>query len=272
MNPTTILFGALLLAVATAHPVHVKENIRHLILNDQDTHAFTGSGNLFHVQHNTLKATSENTAGIAHSRIGYVRISAYSYFTIPATKGVKVSAELKGSIRFKGLTSESVEKVVSTLAERSSSELFSFYEKESKKLKSRAKANFFWFFQAAAKFGFTNDKTTKETVEDSEFEELSEDTSTVLKSSSDKRVVASYGATYSVISPGGKSEVVRAGGFVKVNQVTLQSGEVLNIIKTSPELVVADDKGDVLEKVEDSVKVSPEGTINISDLLIDTSP
>lgn len=255
-------------SASVAYPVAPgKRNIKDKIITLDEKAIVVSRSDLPFLDRETFQPTKQQAAGISKSKLGFIRTSTSGTgVTLPPIKGIEFTAKLKGSVTFKGSLANTMEQNIEELARSTSSDFYSFYRNERKNLQARAGGGFFSFFQAAANYGYTDDKTTRETVTSSDYESFSDRSRMLLNNTESQELVASYDTVFKGVSSG-EAGTIRAFGYIQINQLTLDSGKILNVIKNSPELVVADQDGDVLGTVpEGEVDVRP----NINDSIIDT--
>lgn len=266
MFVSTVVFTTVLFLVSLARPVERTHNIRDQIIEIDDPNSLVTENVLDTVQRQTISATKDTSGGIARSRVGFMRISrSGSGFRIPKTPGITFTAKLQGSVIFSGYLSNRIDSAVDTIAQSSSDDIYTFIRNERKNLQSRAGGRYFWFFQAAANYGYTKDEQTQRILADTEFHRLSNNTRSTLRNNESQRLTATYDTVYTGVSDG-VSEVVNAFAFILINQITLDSGELLNIVQQFPGLTVADEDGNVIDTVEPGdVEIKP----NLNDSVLD---
>lgn len=250
-----IAFLAVGLCVPAKRPTSIKGQ-----LIDPSIGEFISEDQLGTILRQSFTPSKSQAAGIAKSRIGYMKASrAASEFDIPAVSGIRFTAKLSGSVKFNGLIARVVESQIDESARSYSTDFYSFYQNEKKSMQARAGARFFWFFQAAANYGYSDNKVTRETVSNGDFQNFSNRTNSLLKNIDAQQLEARYDVTYEGTSTGRKDRV-KALAYILINQIELDSGRILNIIKQSPELVVAD------EDDKQVIDPKPDGDVEVTTL------
>lgn len=222
-------------------------------------------------QDDVITPSKAEAAGIARSQLGYIQISRVgSRVTLPPIPGVSFSIQLKGSITRKGFKSENINSFIRERAGEYSSELSDYFSEETRNLQTRAGGRFFWFFQAAANYGYSNTERTREVLSSSDFKDFSNDTYVVMNQSETSELTVSHDTTFTGTTLTTSGGTIEASSYILINRITLDSNRIFDVIQNSPELVVADNKGDVLG-------TSPAGTVkveedknNINDNILDT--
>lgn len=254
--------------VAFCLPLRKTDNIQSLVLPPIDSSFFIQSSSR---QDDTIKPTTSEAAGISRSQLGYIRISRVgSRVTLPRIAGVSFTVHLKGSINHKGFKSENVDSFIRERAGKYSSELREYLSEEKRSMQARAGGRYFWFFQAGANYGYSKTDRTQEVLKSSDFLELSNDTKKVLNQTETTDLAVSHDTNFSGTTTTTSGGTIEASSYILVNRITLDSGRIFDVIQDSPELVVADNNGDVLgTSPPGSVSVDSEGG-NINDNLLDT--
>lgn len=262
------IFTATLFLVCMARPVERMQNIRDHIIEVNEPTMFADEKFWNVLQRQTINATKDTAGGIARSRLGFMKISrAVSVFRIPKTPGIMFTAKLQGSVTFKGYLGSSVDSAVDTISQSTSDDIYTFVRNERKNLQTRAGGSYFWFFQAAANYGYTKDEQTQRILAETDFQRLSNNTRSTLQTSELQDLTATYDAVFTGKSDG-ISEIVEASAYILINQITLDSGRLLNIVQEFPGLTVADKDGSVIDTKEPGdVEIKP----NLNDSVIDVN-
>lgn len=201
--------------------------------------------------------TSE-VAGIKNSRLGYSQTSGITGgVVIPGQVGVKYTFSMEGSIKFVGVLKSQVQDITENLVTSYSSKLQDWYRSETKSLRSRAGGGFFSFFQAAANYGYTKNRRTREILDSGEFKRFSEEAGSLLGSLTTQELEGKFSGSYEATSVGVR-ETVSMFAYIYINQITLDSGKIFNVVSRNPALVIADQNGKVRNDTT-TIPVTPVG-------------
>ncbi|PXF40721.1 hypothetical protein BWQ96_09554 [Gracilariopsis chorda] len=228
------------------------ENIGDRVFSLQDVE-LTSVQDLHIVLDRMLAPTTAQVAGIERSRLGYIQTSRAASGFIPPGRGITFSASLEGNVSMTGSLASDIEDATERIALGEPDRVREFYRTEKRNLQSRAGDNYFHFFQAARDFGFTEDQTTRDTLNSTDYAQFSEKVGVELGSSFLGSLNSRYSVTYSGVSDGNQ-RVIQAFAYVLINQITLSSGRILNIVQKNPELVVTDQEFNVIDRIENSVE------------------
>lgn len=201
---------------------------------------------------------TEEVAGIRSSKLGFSQTSGITGgIIVPGQPGVTYSFSMKGSIEFVGVLKSDIQDVTENLITSYSSELQDWYKSETKSLKARAGGGFFSFFQAAANYGYTKNKATRNVLDSGEFQRFSDQASALLASVSTTTLRGEFDGQYSAVSIGVR-EVLSVFGFIYINQLTLDSGKVFNVVSKNPALYITDRNGNVRNN-STQIEMVPKG-------------
>ena len=211
-----------------------------------------------------------DVGGITRTRLGYAQTSGVAGgIVIPAQAGVTFTFNMEGKISLEGVLSSEIQDTTDNLVLKYSSDFQSWYSKETKSLKSRAGGGFFSFFQAAASYGYTKNTETEKVLQSDEFKKFSEEAGGILKSTTTQLLEGEFAGAYSGVSIGsGRQEVVSVFGYIFISQITLDSGEIFNVVQNNPALVTADQNGNIINDNTTTVPIKPSITDNIIDITI----
>lgn len=215
----------------------------------------------------TDSPTVDEAAGITSSRIGFMQANEVgSAFDIPGIRGFRVTASLSGSIFFTGNLASDIETDISNITDSFSEEFAANFTREDRRLRSRARSNYFFFHQAAANFGLSQTRETDEFRASDEFSQLAQQTNSRLNTVGRQELEAVYDIEFTGVSDG-RAQRVFAFAFLRINQIQLDSGRILNVIQTSPDAVVANGDNEVIDD-------QPEADVEVrrlDDFIIDTN-
>lgn len=202
-------------------------------------------------QQNTDQPSKSEAAGISASNIGFMKGSEVgSAFDIPGIPGFEITATLKGSVRFTGMIGSNIETKINNASSSYSDEFNRNYKKEEQNLRSRARGGFFFFFQAAANYGFSKTKETDNLRSSEDYKGLSKETNTYLNTAGKEVLEAVYDITYKGVSQG-RAQRVFAFAFIRINQIQMDSGRILNVVQKKPDAVVANENNEIVDETPD---------------------
>lgn len=231
------------------------ENIGDNVLSIQDVEY---TSDLHRALNRMLVPTSAQVAGIEKSRLGYIQTARAASGFVPPGKGIKFIATLDGNVSMTGSLASDIEDVTQRIASETSDRIRNFYQSEKEKLKRRAGNNYFHFFQGARDFGFSDDQFTRDILNSTDYAQFSEKVGVELGSSFLGSLVSRYSVEYEGVSDGNQ-RVIQAFAFVLINRITLSSGRILNIAQKNPELVVTDQNFNVIDRIQNAVKIDNIG-------------
>eukprot|EP00178_Gracilaria_changii_P018797 TRINITY_DN5412_c0_g1_i1.p1 TRINITY_DN5412_c0_g1~~TRINITY_DN5412_c0_g1_i1.p1 ORF type:complete len:274 (-),score=37.59 TRINITY_DN5412_c0_g1_i1:272-1093(-) len=213
-----------------------------------------------------LTPSVSQAAGIQRSRLGYAQTSGSVVgLTIPATGVTRGTANMSGSISLRGRLASDIEDLTELLVQNYSQELQDFYRREKESLQTRASGGYFFFFQAAANYGYSDEQETRRVLADAEFQSFADAARGLLSTEGDTALEGQFRTDFEYRSEG-RRETLTIFGWVYVNQITLDSGEIFNVVKRNSDLVMADDQGNVRQENPGAVEFR-----NINDSTIDTN-
>lgn len=242
----TLLVGLLSLSVAFAVPrqTHARSIVDAIIYPKFST-ANVDSLSIFA---RALTPTTSQAAGIQRSRLGYAQTSGSVVgLTIPAVGVTRGIANMSGTITLTGKLASDIDDLTERLVRNYSEKLQDFYRREKRNLQTRAKGSYFFFFQAAANYGYSDDKETRRFLADAEFQSFANAAKELLASESTTTLEGRFKTGFEYHSEG-RRETLTIFGWVYINQVTVDSGKIFNVVKRNADLVMADSNGDVRQE------------------------
>ncbi|KAI0564026.1 hypothetical protein FGB62_31g110 [Gracilaria domingensis] len=195
----------------------------------------------------TIASSSSQAANISRSRLAFSQVSEVSTSVrLPRSRSLNITVTLSGSINFEGMFAEDIETVIEEIVANSSSRLRDFFRYEKKSLQERAGDRYFFFFQAAANFGYANSPNTRRLLHSREFEHFTNQSALTLSSFREHVLKGNYMVPLELASTG-QARLVSLNSYLYLSKVTLTSGKELTVITNSSQLVIADQHGNIYD-------------------------
>lgn len=267
-----LITSNLLLVLAICHgaPVNkgTSDNIGPMILPSEPSLPILSETS----RQDIIPPTQSQAGGIASSQLGYIQVARVgSGLSLPPVPGINFKLTLKGSVTHTGFKSEVIEKFINERASQYSTMLRDYLSDEREEMKKRSSKGFFWFFQSAANYGYSKTDRTRDILASSDFAGLSKDTQSVMETTSQRTLTASYDTILDGTTTG-VGGVIEAFAYLYINRITMDSGKIFDVVQENPEMTVADKNGDVIGTTETgSVELISDGG-NIGETVLNVLP
>lgn len=218
MNFSVILFSSILLgSCCVADDLTMKKD-----------DIITGSNS------QTFGAINTEVAGIRSSWIRQgPSAQVNNTFRLPGVPDVKYEATLSYNVTFEGITAEWIDDEIESRAKNLPSRTETLFRREWKALKARAGRNYYWFFQAAKDFGYSDSSDARALVRDPAFLSLNLQVNSFLQRQTEEPLSATsvlFSADTTSRNGGDRTTWYSYQEFY-LNQIRLNSGKVLNVFR-----------------------------------------
>eukprot|EP00178_Gracilaria_changii_P011124 TRINITY_DN31933_c0_g1_i1.p1 TRINITY_DN31933_c0_g1~~TRINITY_DN31933_c0_g1_i1.p1 ORF type:complete len:279 (-),score=51.08 TRINITY_DN31933_c0_g1_i1:229-1065(-) len=188
---------------------------------------------------------SSQAANISRSRLVYALASGVPVsVNIPPSTSINVSVTVEGSFFSRAVLADDIDEEVDKIAESSPSSLGTFVREEREALHDRAGDKYFFFFQAAANFGYSNNERTRRMLESDGFERFNIQSAQLISALRERPFTGNFSIPVEIESTGFKRRITLQS-FVYISELTLTSGEVLRVVSNPSRISIVDQHGNI---------------------------
>lgn len=140
-----------------------------------------------------ITPSSSQAANISRSRLMYTMASYVPVVVnIPPSRTINLSVTVAGSLILRAVLADVIEMEVEKIAANSPKSLRDFFNEEKQALQQRAGDRYFFFFQAAANFGYSNSEKTRRILHSPEFKLFLNQSAQLISSQNELTFMANY--------------------------------------------------------------------------------